>query len=328
MPQDEAIRIPPGITVPLLQISRHLSLPPVLTYSDNVLYNWSLVTPASDPMPALDNLQCNTLFTSTKDEEVFYLTSARMELRGVEALEIMRTTMDELFVGDDIAVERVTTYLHRLAVVTKELQDLLMTVRNGCDPTVFYREIRPWFKGIDSGAGREWVFEGLELDSTLTYPQELSGPSAGQSSLIHSLDLFLGVDRYSHSPNLTGAQSNKQAFLARMRVYMPRHHRNFLNHLAANPRPLRDFVEATKDQGLQDAYNDAVLSLKTLRDSHLIIVTMYIVQPARKEQKELAELAAAAAKSTDAEPLKGTGGTELMAFLKGVRDGTAGALMK
>jgi hypothetical protein len=49
-------------------------------------------------------------------------------------------------------------------------------------------------------AKRTGAFEGLESDPTWSYPAELSGPSAGQSSLIHALDMFLGVDTFSHPP--------------------------------------------------------------------------------------------------------------------------------
>lgn len=332
LPPSEPVHIPPPITLPLLQVSAQLQLPPVNTYSDNVLNNWALKSPSSAPTPALDNLRCLTLFTSTKDEEEFFLVSARMELRGVEALELMRATMDEAFVGDDLAMRRITTFLHRMAIVINELKVLLLSVREGCNPEVFYRQIRPWFKGADpdQNTHRRWVFEGLEQDPNLSYPEELSGPSAGQSSLIHALDVFLGVEQYSHSSSITGSSSTpsptatKQAFLKRMQSYMPRHHRNFLNHLSSNPRPLRSIVESADSPQLLEAYNAAVLSLKELRDAHLIIVTMYIVSPARKAQKELE---AGSNRVEEAGPLKGTGGTELMKFLKDVRNGTAAALI-
>ncbi|KAJ7679224.1 Indoleamine 2,3-dioxygenase [Mycena polygramma] len=327
LPPDVPVVVPSPITIPLFQICTQLQLPPVLTYADTVLYNWTLKTPSNRPTPALDNLQSRTLFTGTHDEEVFYLTSARIELRGVEALELMRATMDEAFVGDALALRRITSFLTRLAVVIDDLRALIMTVRDGCDPSTFYNVIRPWFRGADSDpAKRRWEFEGLDTDA---YPTELSGPSAGQSSLIHALDMFLGVDEFSHAPGLTGAsaQTKKSPFLARMQSYMPRHHRNFLNHLAANPRPLRGIVMG-EDAGpeLLEAYNGAVGALKRFRDYHITIVTSYIIQPARRA----AMLARGEGEtSTDAdEPLKGTGGTELAKFLKAVRDRTAAAVIE
>lgn len=115
-----SIIIPKSISIPLLQVSQFLALPPLLTYSDNVLYNWRyarqpILESANEPplssspnfssflfdidgfappIPTIDNLECQTLFTGTRDESEFYLTSARIELRGVEALALMRASMD------------------------------------------------------------------------------------------------------------------------------------------------------------------------------------------------------------------------------------------
>jgi indoleamine 2,3-dioxygenase len=349
LPPDVPVVIPSPITIPLFQICAQLQLPPVLTYSDTVLYNWTLKTPSSRPTPALDNLQSRTLFTGTNDEQVFYLTSARMELRGVEALELMRSTMDEAFVGDALALRRITAFLARLAVVIDDLRALLTGVRDGCDPATFYSAIRPWFRGADSDpAKRQWEFAGMDTNAEWTYPAELSGPSAGQSSLIHALDMFLGVDEFSHAPALTGASSQttkKSAFLARMQLYMPRHHRNFLNHLAVNPRPLRAIVanasvgdgDSQPQPQLLEAYNAAVGALKRFRDYHITIVTSYIIQPARRAARETAmqtnsetagDGAAAVEEVGEQTPLRGTGGTELAKFLKAVRDRTAAAVME
>ena len=282
LPPRTPIRIPPPLTLPLLQVSAQLQLPPVLTYSDDVLYNWYI--PNSDEIPTHTSpLRCQTLFTSTKDEAEFYLVSARIELRGVDALELMRMMMDEAFVGDDIAARRITAYLRELAGVIRDLARILSSVKEGCDPDVFYRDVRPWFRGEDSGSSsrggekRKWVFEGMEMDETLKEPTELSGPSAGQSSLIHALDAFLGVDRYSqHSKETTGSfstqTSSKSAFLQRMQLYMPRYHRAFLTHLSNNPRPLREVVfsltKSGEHPGLTDAYNERDRKSTRLNSSH------------------------------------------------------------
>ena len=327
-PEDVQPVIPRGITIPLLHICQQLLLPPIITYSDNVLYNWALIHPRTPPLeregfeallfplsassaasaPALDNLKCLTTFTGTRDEEEFYLASARIEFRGVEALELMRETMDEVFVGDNTALRRITSYLQKLSVVIKDLAKLLADVRQGCDPEFFYNQIRPWFKGQDSSpAAVKWVFEGIEEDPTFVQPTELSGPSAGQSSLISALDIFLGI---SHEQNPTSGQ-----WLARMRAYMPRHHRNFLRHLENNPRPLKALVEANKNHpGLLDAFNASVESLKEFRDTHIRIVTIYIAGPARRAAESLSQ--------AEEGGVKGTGGTNAMSFVKSTRNNT------
>ena len=320
--------IPRGITLPLLRVCQQLLLPPILTYSDNVLYNWAFIRPqpshpaqedleallfplsasSTASTPALDNLKCLTTFTGTGDEEEFYLTSARIEFRGAEALEIMRETMDEAFVGDNTALRRITSYLQRLSLVIKSLTKHIVDIRQGCDPELFYNQIRPWLKGQDSGStSPKWVFEGIEEDPTLVQPTELSGPSAGQSSLIAALDIFLGV---SHGNNPTAEQ-----FLRRMRLYTPRHHRNFLRHLENNPRPLKTLVETNRDYpGLRDAFNVSLESLKELRDAHIRVVAIYVVGPARRAMERLGQ--------TGEGGVKGTGGTPAMSFVKSTRDDT------
>ncbi|KAF8972318.1 tryptophan 2,3-dioxygenase [Flammula alnicola] len=362
LPLSELIRVPPPITLPLLQTSAQLQLPPVLTYSDDVLYNWHLGQPETEDLPTESTIRCRTTFTSTNDEAEFYLTSARMELAGVDALDLMRSTMDEAFVGDDIAIRRITEYLRQLVDVIHRLRVMLLDVKRECHPDVFYHDIRPWFRGEDSQSGRRWIFEGIEQDPTLVQPTELSGPSAAQSSLIHAIDVFLGVDKYSHGKEITGhadadAESRKSAFLKRMQLYMPRHHRAFLNHLTNNPRPLRDLVStasSSSDSNAEDgaalleAYDAAVMALKEFRDSHMTVVALYIIGPARHGRKIPAadpivkgavhaesdyvdtvaeDVAENQEGATHKSPLKGTGGTDLIQFLKSVRDQTKGALM-
>lgn len=345
LPPDDPIIIPPPITIPLLQVSNHLQLPPVLTYSDNVLYNWSL---DSDDPPTISTIKSLTTFTSTKDEAEFYLVPARMELAGVEALDLMRSTMDELFVGDGLAIRRITTYLGELVDAIHRLRELLLEVKIGCNPKVFYHDVRPWFRGEDSQTGRKWIFEGLEQDPSLVAPTELSGPSAGQSSLIHALDIFLGVDKSTHGQDVTGHGlasvdlRRKRPFLERMQNYMPRYHRSFLDHLSGNPRQLRDFVlKVSVSDVFQDAdekddmdrdgpallatYNAAVMAIKELRDAHMIIVALYIIGPSR--YRELDEENLRHDSEKERTPLRGTGGTDLVRFLKEVRDRTKEAVI-
>ncbi|KAL9713929.1 hypothetical protein Ac2012v2_002234 [Leucoagaricus gongylophorus] len=346
IPSHERIIIPRPLSIPLLQVSSQLQLPPVVTYSDDVLYNWAHRQARDgdcyyDDLPTIDNLQCQTTFTGTSDEEEFYLTSARIELKGNEALELMRMSMDEAFVGDDISIGRITRYLQRMAVVIQELRNLLMNIRQGVDTQVFYDKIRPWFKGIDGDPfGRQWVFEGRDEVEGWEEIPEASGASAGQSSLIQALDIFLGVDVEAPETSYMSHSLNK-SFQERMRAYMPRHHRAFLNHLRTNPRPLRALVDrAVEEKGnisISEAYNAALRSMKEFRDAHMIIVALYIIGPARRAgrissagRREAQEkyMTEAFHTNDEVQELKGTGGTDLIQFLKGVRDQTANTYLQ
>jgi indoleamine 2,3-dioxygenase len=309
----------------------------VLTYSDDVLYNWEprIPNPSGSLLPEVDNLRSQTLFTGTTDEQEFYLSSSRIEILGVRALSLMRQTMDELFVGDDIAARRVTSYLRSLSTSILEMKDSLLTVKEGVNPDVFYREIRPWFKGQDSNSERgPWVFEGIsealaeDPSLDLEAPTELSGPSAGQSALIHALDIFLGVDKHSHDSTLTGSASNQESFLSRMQKYMPRHHRAFLTHLSSTRYPLRPFVLSQSDSELTEAFNEAVGSMKKFRDAHMQIIALYIIVPARKVHAGDAKPSSSSQAQGGGKALKGTGGTDLVRFLKDVRDKTVEATIR
>lgn len=327
-PAVEPIVIPRSVALPLLRVSKSLDIPPVLTFSDTVLYNW-YIDPAKDKdgLPNPENVRTHTMFTNTIDEEEFYLCSSRIELRGVEALELMRMTMDEMFVGDHISIRRISAYLKGMVTVINDCRALLLDVKKHCRPDVYYNNVRPWFRGQDSdNRNRQWIFEGVEEDPTLRPPTEISGPSAGQSSMVHAFDIFLGVDHPS--------VQFQPSFMSRMQIYMPRNHRLFLDHLKANSRSLRSFVLTSKDEELTKVYNQAVMALKEFRDSHMVITTLYVIGPARRAAKAREGIEGVPACNnpsvvgtfTDG-PLKGTGGTELVQFLKDTRTRTIEAFV-
>lgn len=210
------INIPAGISIPLVAVSRELGIPPILTYADTVLWNWKLNS--TEPSTSINgwsrngnlmapfaapstDISTRTSFTGTPDENHFYMTSAWIELRGVEALSVMRRILDETFLSDAVAARRVTNYLTRLARVVEDITQLIIDVRKHCDPAVFYDKVRPWFHGASAHTGMGWSFEGVELSNREKEAWGvLGGPSAGQSSLVHALDVFLGVDHTPHGP--------------------------------------------------------------------------------------------------------------------------------
>ncbi|KAG8817290.1 hypothetical protein FRC17_011298 [Serendipita sp. 399] len=142
---------------------------------------------------------------------------------------------------DDETLEKAADCLDTVARVIGDLTSILQSVREICDPHAFYFSVRPWFRGSDpspplarsgrshdtsesdddsgSEAGsidlasetgntsaggiatptgqRRWIYEGVDEQEIL----ELSGPSAGQSSIIHTLDIFLDVDHSSPHSN-------------------------------------------------------------------------------------------------------------------------------
>jgi len=323
LPPTQEVSIPRSISIPILQVAKELDIPPVLTFSDTVLYNWDFKTSpkSEDEIPTASNIHTQTMFTRLVDEEEFYLCSARIEMRGVEILKLMRVTMDQTFVGDSVAVRRIKGYLHTIARIIADFRALLLSVKNLCNPDIYYNQVRPWLRGEDSFENkRKWFFEGAdEEDFHLSIPTELSGPSAGQSAMIHALDIFLGVEHRT--------KSGQPSFMSRMQLYMPRNHRLFLDHIKANPRPLRAFVMDAQDPGLSEAYNNAVLALKEFRDAHMIIAALYILGPARRAKATALGRNVSIGNAMENDGVKGTGGTDLVKFLKGIRNRTGNTVI-
>lgn len=108
---------------------------------------------------------------------------------------------------------------------------------------------------------------------------------------------------------------------------MPGGHREFLEKIeeVAN---IREYAQTSASgEEISAAYNLAVASLGELRDKHIRIVTRYIVGPSRRAPTTThlgINLAVISSENKDVEKLGGTGGTQLMPFLKQSRDETKG----
>jgi indoleamine 2,3-dioxygenase len=88
---------------------------------------------------------------------------------------------------------------------------------------------------------------------------------------------------------------------------------------------IRDFAAAnTSIPELGEAYNVAVNELRKLRDIHIQIIGRYIIVPARqyRPKDDTCPNLAVASSTTPDNELHGTGGTELLSFLRQSRDET------
>lgn len=126
---------------------------------------------------------------------------------------------------------------------------------------------------------------------------------------------------------------------------MPGPHRRFLEYIASisNIRPYALSLPASSD--VRQAYNAVVMKLGGFRDKHIQIVSRYIILPASRPAPETSKykdvkknrvnLASATSKTAHSESncanpreekvLYGTGGTDLIPFLKATRDETKAA---
>ncbi|OJI98359.1 hypothetical protein ASPVEDRAFT_80016 [Aspergillus versicolor CBS 583.65] len=329
--------LPSAISVPFMKVAEHLELPPCATYAALNLWNYSTTSPNSD-LTCADNLSVTLSLTGTKDEEWFFMISVAMEARGAQIVQLMLDTIQAVTAGDH---QRVAAYLNQINEGFHELSRILERMYEKCRPAVFFHQLRPYLAGSKNMASAG-LPNGLfyDIGDGKGEWRQYSGGSNAQSSLIQSFDVFLGVEHSAMgSPTkaeLPKAQPlGKTPYIQEMRNYMPGPHRRFLEMLTRSSN-VREFAMACKlGSSVRDAYNSAVMSLGSFRDKHIQIVARYIIMAAKLPPPESAPVRLNLATSTHTQMknsnekvsagLSGTGGTDLIPFLKQTRDATKAA---
>ncbi|KAI0403135.1 Indoleamine 2,3-dioxygenase [Xylaria palmicola] len=325
--------IPPSITVPLLEVSDHLDLPPVATYAALNLWNFSST---GRDFTDLDSLRALHTFTGTEDESWFYVLSVAVEACGARVIPLMLQAMEAIQHKDYTTVTRA---LVDMAACIRQLTQLLGRMSEKCDPMVFYHQIRPFLAGTKNMAVAG-LPNGVFYDEGdgLGRWRQLRGGSNGQSSLIQFFDLVLGVDHApteNHRAQKESSPHGKAApgdlsFHEEVRLYMPGQHRKFLESVYRMDK-IKSFVQlapaSPAQQRLQQSYRDAAKAFGDFRQAHMQMVTRYIIVPSRKQDPSPSasiNLATASLESNRgaSKALTGTGGTDLIPFLKKARDDT------
>lgn len=290
--------IPPQLAVPLLEVSEKLGLQPILTHASVDLFNWRK-SDNNKPL-SLENIEIINSFTNSEDERWFYKIHIVMEFIGAKLIGIGKTITETTNVDE---------LKRALDAFTQEIRNItthIAKIRENCGPKFFYGTLRWFFNGwtkkelfpngmcYKTPSGDRWLVIG--------------GGSAAQSSLIQFIDRVLGVEH----------EGKNKEFLDEMLDYMPRNHRLFLKELSKHS--IRGFVNQTGDDSLTDSYNVAIAALTSLRKQHMSIVAEYVIKPAEEEQRAQGALATQTMSSGGQggeRELLGSGGTELVKFLKG-----------
>lgn len=303
--------------MPYLQVSHHLDLPPVATYAALNLWNF---TTSSDDFADLDSLRALHTFSGTEDESWFFCLSVAMECQGARIIPVMLAAIEAIQHHD---YQTITDSLEEMRACIVDLGQTLERMHERCDPMTFYDRIRPFLAGSKNAAQ-------MSLPNGVFYDEgsgkgswrQLRGGSNGQSSLIQFLDVVLGVEHTSSDE----AQKKAPSFHEEVRAYMPEPHREFLRHVARMDS-LRDFAlrPATSEEELrmQRSFQEATAALAEFRGKHMRIVTRYIIVPSRIRRGANTNDAVERNGTTKENGvITGTGGTDLIPFLKQTREET------
>uniref|UniRef100_A0A3Q1BQ44 Indoleamine 2,3-dioxygenase 1 n=1 Tax=Amphiprion ocellaris TaxID=80972 RepID=A0A3Q1BQ44_AMPOC len=304
--------LPCNLSVPFWEVSQRLGFPPVLTHADGVLANWK----KKDPKGPFDMENLELLVSLPGGESVrgFFLVTLLVELAAVPALRSIPTVINGVRCGDTEIVARA---LEDISQSIQDMTDALKLMQVYVDPAVFYGKMRIYLSGWKDNP---CMPNGLMYEGVQTEPMEYSGGSAAQSSLLHCFDELLGV---SH-------EGNGGSFLTRMRDYMPPAHKQLIQDISLQPS-LRSFVQQQTCDRLNQAFHHCVTKLMAMRSYHINVVSRFITVPAARarqlrNQSQSSEVEMVSRAPTALEE-KGTGGSDIMTFLKSVRDETKDILL-
>ncbi|KAJ3337961.1 hypothetical protein HDU93_000285 [Gonapodya sp. JEL0774] len=137
----------------------------------------------------------------------------------------------------------------------------------------------------------------------------------------------------SHRSPHTFESTVPKNFIHEMRAYLPGPHRSFLLALSRAPA-IRAFVTAAKESNpdgadvveMAEIFNKCVDGMKKFRDKHVQMVSVYILVQGKKRRAEdgVVEAGGAGVGSVAGES-KGTGGTNILPFLRQSREETKAA---
>lgn len=298
--------LPPQITVPLLEISERLDLPPAATYAATNLWNFRTTTEGA-PFDDLDSVESLLTFTGTPDESWFYAVSVALECEGGHIIPAMISAMNAIPNNDLAACKQNIAALHKLMASVRRVGDILDRMHERCAPDVFYHAIRPFLAGsknmTEAGLPRGVLYDQGEGKGEW---MGLRGGSNGQSSLIQFFDIVLGVEHKAtenQNSDMKKCGEKELPFHEEVRAYMPGPHRRFLEYVRSLPS-IRHFalqpMETATNEGddedhelmaerglLRSTFMRATRVLTGLRNKHLQIVARYIILPSRRQQQQV-----------------------------------------
>lgn len=293
--------LPSCVAVPLCAVSQQLGVVPILNYASLVLANYRPCDPAK-PLE-LENLSTLYCLPGRKEADWFIVISVAIELAFVKSIKHVLVAVEGGKRGEE---ETVTSSLVHLTQFLSDMQMIFSRIHEKLSAATFFSKLMPFLQGW--GGKDNPLPDGLIYEGVSDKPMTAIGGSAAQSGTIQVLDALLGVQ---HSPE-------KTSYLLTLQSYMLPGHRRFIEDIEKQSRSLQSMIKSSTNDDLIQAYNNLLSALICFRSYHIQIVTKYTVQSASQAKQ---------ADTFDSLVTKGTGRTDLLPFLKELRQDTRDCLL-
>ncbi|XP_071954077.1 indoleamine 2,3-dioxygenase 2-like isoform X2 [Antedon mediterranea] len=300
--KDIVSTVPRNLAVPVYGISERLGIEPAMRHYTFVLNNWRLLDP--NGKLELNNVKTIINLRAGEDESWFFMVGLQMELEAASGLcAIVRA--QKAVNEEENEVGLLTDCLGIMASSISRVDGALRRIHERCRPNVFYNVLRPYMNGWDCDAFKSNGLKGLIYEGVSTEPKSYSGGSGAQSAILYAFDSALGINQPSSGYNMF------------YQMLCPAH-KEFIETIQSGPS-IKEYVLKQKCEKLRGRFNDTVKVLQDLRSYHLQIAARYIILESNRKHRNKAFANQAKA---------GTGGSDFMNFLKGIRDCTKDTLLE
>lgn len=298
------------------------------------------------------------------DERWFFYVAWLVDRQSVDVVPLIKAIYGQL--ADPTSTDKeakMATHLEDLKRNIIEIQENMKRMLEACLPEVFHKRVRKSLNGVKGNPTsfpRETILYGRQertdiKSNKLQYENEFIfkdlgffGPTGAQSPTFHALDVLLSIRHDAHGQTVQGTTSTgtnghaaaaheerapqDQPYLREMRDYMIAPHRKFLQWMETWCTHLRSYIVAqAKATRLREAYNACIKEMERLRAIHFRFVTLYIINQVSKDRADdehrVDEQVTDGQDQAEKGIVRGTGGTDLVTFLKTTKADVAKSLI-
>jgi len=287
--QVKVATLPAFLAIPICSLARRLQQPPILTYRNYVLDNWSYLE--SDGDVVLENIKIPLQFLGGQDEHWFIAIHVAVEAAAAAAVSLAIPLIDACKKKGKL--DEVLLLLNNLGAILAKVNRIFGRVIERCDPFIYYKRVRPFIHGWKDNPNLPagLIYDGV--DEFRGEPQKFRGETGAQSAMVPIFDALLGV---KHAEN-----DDLRTYLDDLHNYRPSGHRSFVDFISAHST-VRSSVMGTRDGQLTESYNLCVSEVVAFRAQHLEFARTYVFDQIER--------------NSAGAPKVGTGGTPFIRYLE------------